>query len=291
MEIDLGKEQGMKLVDRFWPFLKADYKSIEQYLEAQSRKGLHIRNVDSYGIRATYEKAEPRRIKYCLDYFHGTEEEAQAYQTMLADAGWNFVGLIDENLIFASNNGETPARIHTDSEEEYGRIRRGLWMFDLPVGIGSLILCYYIGINVPEIMSKSQWFYLICCICMIGFGLIGLYRSLLFIFRSKIAVSRGEPLKTSDYKVARFWGQLHAVLGLGMGVGFIGRLLMNLENVEGNITVARVFIFGGLIAWLIIMFGMNTITNYFKDKTGKRILTAFEIIMVVGFLGYCMMVA
>lgn len=98
-------------------------------------------------------------------------------------------------------------------------------------------------------------------------------------------------MKTSDYKVAKFWGQLHAVFGLGMGVGFIGRLLINLENVEGNVTVARVFIFGGLIAWLIIMISMNTITNYFTEKIGKLILTAFEIIMVVGFLGYCMMVA
>ena len=75
-----------------------------------------------------------------------------------------------------------------------------------------------------------------------------------------------------------------------MGVGFLGRLLANLENVEGNITTARVFIFGGLIAWLIIVLGMNTISNYFTEKRGKLILTAFEIIMVIGFLGYCMMV-
>lgn len=280
----------MKLVDRFWPFMKADYKSIEHYLEEQSQKGLHIRYIDSYGVRATYEKAEPRNIKYCMDYFHGSDEDVGAYQTMLADAGWNFVGKIDEFLIFASNNGETPARIHTDSEEEYRSIRSGLWMFDLPIGIGSLILCYFIFTTVPDIMSTQQWFYFLCLICMTGFGLIGLYRSLLFIFRSKNAVSKGEPLKISNYKVAKFWGQLHAALGVGMGVGFIGRLLGNMENVEGSITTARVFIFGGLIAWLIIVLGMNTISNYFTEKRGKLILTAFEIIMVIGFLGYCMMV-
>lgn len=277
----------MKLVDRFWPFLKADYRSIEKYLEEQSRKGLHIRMVDSYGIRATYEKSEPRSIKYCLDYFSGTEEEANAYQTMLCDAGWNFVGQIDENLIFASNDGETPPRIHTDSEEEYRSIRRGLWMFDLPIGVISLILSYFVFTNVSEIMSHSQWFYLLGCICMTGFSLIGLYRSLLFIYRSKIAVLKNEPLKVSNYKVAKFWGQLHAFLGVGMGVGFVGRLSIGLESIEGNQLLAKILFFGTIAAWLVIIFGMNTIYNHFTEKTGKKIITALEIIFICCALAYC----
>jgi len=280
----------MKLVDKFWPFLKADYKSIEQYLEEQARKGLHIKVVDAYGVRATYEKAEPRNVKYCLDYFSGNEDEAGEYLTMLEDAGWNFAGKIDQNLVFVSDNGKKPTPIHTDAEEEYRRIRKGLWMFDLPIGIATLILCYFICTTEVDITSVKQIFFLLCFVSMAGFGLVGLYRSLLFLFRSKVAITKGQPLKASNYKVAKFWGQLHAAFGVGMGIGWIARLIMSLETIDGNPITARVLLFGGLFAWIIVMLGMNPISNHLPDKAGKIIMAVIEIIGVCCFLGYCCMI-
>ena len=58
----------MSNVNHFWPFMKVDTRAAETYLEAQSRKGLHIRHIDDYGLMATYEKGIPRNLKYCIDY-------------------------------------------------------------------------------------------------------------------------------------------------------------------------------------------------------------------------------
>ena len=91
----------MKEVKRFWPFMKADYRAAERYLEAQSRKGLHIHHIDSYGIKATYEKGEPRNLKYSVDYYSGEYEEKKSYIKLLEDAGWNHVADMDMYMIFS----------------------------------------------------------------------------------------------------------------------------------------------------------------------------------------------
>jgi len=74
-----------------------------------------------------------------------------------------------------------------------------------------------------------------------------------------------------------------------MCVGFIGRLSIGLESIEGNLLVAKILFFGNLVAWLMIILGTNTIYNYFTEKTGKKIITTLEIIFVCCALAYCSM--
>lgn len=277
----------MKLVDKFWPFLKADYKSAEQYLEKQSKKGLHIRYINPYGITATYEKGEPKDIRYCIDYYTGTEEDAGTYQTMLKDAGWNFVGHWDGYLFFASNEKERPPRIYTEQKEEMSRLRRGLWLFDLPVGILSLILAYFTFTSFPETMTFKQFSYLLIILSMVGFGFVGLYRSMMLYYKSIVAAKKGSVVSFSSYKTAKFWGTLRGYFGIGMGMGVLFRMFVLVQHTASESgTISAICLSIAFLSVTVSLLSTNYVLNHCDEKTEKFIFNGLKLLMFGGVIGY-----
>lgn len=287
--LEIGKEQDMKLVDRFWPFMKADYKAAEKYLEAQSRKGLHIKHIDNYGIVATYEKGIPKNVKYCIDYLNLDDaDEAENYQTMLEDAGWTYVGDLDKYLIFASKDGETPVPINTDWREEYRLMRKGLWRYEVPMGIIALALL--VGLLViPDITFDTieQICIGIILWCAGGFGLIGLIYSFLFYWNSGRALKNDEPMKARGEKEARVWGIFHGAFGVVAGIGVLARYIcVDYNHWMAGETGAVFFLSMTLIACVCSFLLSTPLHRWVSKRAYTMIDGIFFIIIAIGLFGY-----
>lgn len=281
----------MKLVDRFWPFMKTDCRAAEAYLEAQSRKGLHIHHIDDYGVVATYEKGIPKNIKYCIDYLHlDDKEEAEAYETMLADAGWSYVADMDMYLIFASKDGASPVPINTDWREEYRLMRKGLWRYEIPTGILALILCIALfRISTINIDSPEKLCIGIALLSMCGFGMTGLIHSLLYYWNTYRAFKRNEPMNLRSTKRAKKWGIVHALFGVVLGIAIYSRFMcVAYEHWMAGESTAAYCLITTLVSGLAMLLLKNWLSNqdYLPEIVRKGIIMAFVLCTVGGCIGY-----
>ena len=277
----------MKEVTHFWPFMKADYRAAEAYLEAQSRKGLHICHIDNYGVRATYEKGEPKDIKYSIDYYSGEYEEKETYIKLLEDAGWNHVADMDMYMIFASEKEQNPVPIHTDWQEEYRLMRKGLWRYEIPLGIIAVAIAYFLLRDKTAMVTKEQWIAAFTLYGMVGFGLTGLLHSGIIYWKTAWALRRQSPMKTPDYVKAKTLGLTHVIFGLLLLLGWMLRLGLVIQDciAEGNtgaIAFFAICIFSGLALYVV-----GRLPEDLLPKKVYLVLSIFLMLLtVVGFIGF-----
>lgn len=56
-------------VKKLWAFSRLDYKAAEQYLQKQAAKGYILKEINQFSLLwATYEKTEPKEIRYFKPY-------------------------------------------------------------------------------------------------------------------------------------------------------------------------------------------------------------------------------
>lgn len=233
----VGKESVMgKTVKKIWPFMWADYKSAEKYLEKMAAKGLMIKNIEAFIFEgfnsiAVYEVTEPQHRKFCIDGFKGSAEDAQHYITMAEDAGWEGVAADYGILIFASKEGEHPTPLQTDWHNEYQQIRKSFWKMDIPLGIASLLMMYAFykmdGL-LEESIFKTFDLNTIYILAFFGFSLAGLLRAVAFYIRSTLAIRHNTPLKPLSETHARIWGMLHSINGIVIALFMFGHLASTL---------------------------------------------------------------
>jgi hypothetical protein len=65
-----------------------DPDKIERYLEEMSLGGWHVVQVDGMLVSFLFERGEPKRIRYCMDY---QRQEIPDYRQIFADDGWSLL--------------------------------------------------------------------------------------------------------------------------------------------------------------------------------------------------------
>lgn len=290
-ESGVGIEKGdiMSRVNRIWPFMKVDARAAEEYLEEQSKKGLHIRHIDCYGLIATYEKNIPRNLKYCIDYPNiDRVEEGDAYEQMLKDAGWTLVADLDLYLIFASEDDQTPVPIHTDWREECRVLRKGLCRYEFPLGIIALIVfALTVGIEPGNEAQILNWILSIGLWCICGFGITGLLHSVLYCWNVHCALAKDEPIKIKPAKTAKVWGSLHTILGLGYGAAWYCRFLYTAYThwLDGE-QIAAYSLTSVLVLAAVIFLLKNWLMDHLSEKQYMWITGLLFICMFIGVIVY-----
>lgn len=70
----------------FWPSWRAE--KVETWLEEQAAAGWHVVKADRWLNRFHFERGEPRKVRYFVDYPAAVDEQ---YKLIFGDAGWEHV--------------------------------------------------------------------------------------------------------------------------------------------------------------------------------------------------------
>lgn len=116
----------------FWAW--NDYRE-EEWLQEMSLEGWHLKQLAFLGVYE-FEKGEPRRYIYRLDFVTSANKDYQAYLQLFADAGWQHIGVLGGWQYFRieASEGEQP-EIFTDNHskiQKYQRLMTYLVIF-LPI--------------------------------------------------------------------------------------------------------------------------------------------------------------
>lgn len=281
-------------VKRFWPFMWADYKSAEQYLERMAAKGLLLKSIDDFlfsgfGFIAVYEKCEPQRRKYCIDSLTGSRESIEEYAAMAEDAGWTLAAADYGIGVFCSEKDQSPVPLQTDPKNEYRQIRKSFWKMDIPLGLLTLPLIYFVYKleSLPDSGNRNENIYTyigyLLIFCFFAFALAGLLRAISFYIKSGIAIRRDIPLKPLREGTARMWGALHGLTGICIALFMMGRLMnylyIGVFSGEAYKMICCLLIAGSLI-------GTNILARLEITKRNKYVKMLFIGLMILG-IGMC----
>ena len=112
--------QPQAMTQRRWFWAWQDYQE-EAWLEAMSREGWHLQDVDF--LTYTFERGEPQAYVYRLDY--RPDKDEQEFQEFVQEAGWQYIGKTTGWLYFRlpAQTGQ-PAELYTDPEGKIARYKR-----------------------------------------------------------------------------------------------------------------------------------------------------------------------
>jgi hypothetical protein len=156
-----------KVFKWWWPWQP---EVIEDFLEGMAAQGWVLVYVRSAATSFVFEKRQPVKMRYCVDY---QEKDKPEYRTLLSDAGWRFEYAASGWFIWSmAYDGERPA-IYTDTDSLVRRNRAilgslsavfaaliPLWVVNLnsigekgPVaavmlGFWAIIMAIYVGIII-----------------------------------------------------------------------------------------------------------------------------------------------
>jgi Protein of unknown function (DUF2812) len=130
----------LKRLNWFWPW--QDEKE-EAWLEEMSQVGWHLKSMQLPCVYY-FNKGEPGRFTYRLDYMPADKAKNQEYLQIFLDAGWEYIGEMSNWRYWRklSLTGE-PHEIFTDVESKLRKYRRLLAYMAF-----FLALLVFIGINV-----------------------------------------------------------------------------------------------------------------------------------------------
>jgi hypothetical protein len=130
----------LKRINWFWPW--QDEKE-EAWLEKMSQAGWHLKSVQLPCVYF-FDKGEPCRYTYRLDYMPTKKTELQEYLQIFQDAGWEYIGEMSNWRYWrkGGKTGETP-EIFTDMESKLRKYRRLLAYMGF-----FLFLLVFLGMNM-----------------------------------------------------------------------------------------------------------------------------------------------
>ena len=288
----------MKTTKRLWPFVLADNKLAEEYLEQQAAKGLLLERIGNFGILATYSCVEPQERQFCIDGFKGKKEEQGRYLRIAKDAGWDYVTEQPGHIFFVNREGETPVPMQTDWREEYLQIRKGFWKQDIPLGIFASILLLLLAWlwKVLEIEGglPMDWRSLYSYACFI-FVLIGFAKAIWFYLKSEFALRRDVPMNLGTMKSAMAWGYGRVVIGilwlLGVWCNGATILMKDFKTGINPVSIAAVVMICCLIVFIIIGIRLTKTDElgrkvFKNDDRSKRLLILSGGCLVISFAIY-----
>ncbi|MCP5456121.1 MAG: DUF2812 domain-containing protein [Thermotogae bacterium] len=109
---------------KFWH--AANFEKIEKWLEEMAKSGYILKGVTFAGMIFSFEKSEPKKISYCIDYQMKITSE---YTKILSEDGWK-IKEIGSGWVIASKeyNGKRP-ELYTDYESILERNKKYSWVF------------------------------------------------------------------------------------------------------------------------------------------------------------------
>jgi hypothetical protein len=124
-------------------FLPWQDEQEEGWLEEMSQSGWHLKSVRLPCVY-TFDKGEPCRNAYRLDYMMMKRDQLDEYLQIFQDAGWEYVGEMSNWRYWRKKvvNGETP-EIFTDNESKIKKYQRMLVIM-----VFFLIFLTFIGTNM-----------------------------------------------------------------------------------------------------------------------------------------------
>lgn len=275
----------MKKVHRFWPFMKADFRAAEAYLEKQAKKGLHITHIDSFGVCVTYEKGEPKDVKYSIDYYGGEYEEKENYKRLLSDAGWNHVADMDAYMIFSSEQEADPVPIHTEWTEAY-RLLLSLWKSEILLGLFSVVLAYFALRANINLVTREQWVSAFCWLGIMGFGMTDLLHGCIIYWKTTCALRCQTRMTPLSYGKALLLGTVHAGFGAWMGIGVLLRIGLVLQDIIADGNTGAVSFFFIFMFSAIVLFIVGKLPKELLPKKVYIIISMFLLfLMIAGLIG------
>lgn len=94
---------------------------LERWLEERESGGWHLASINGSGLVFTFERGEPRRIAYRIDY---QTQPGEDYRLLFEDAGWALAGSGAGWYYWRMPHTGTRPEIFTDVESLIGRNRR-----------------------------------------------------------------------------------------------------------------------------------------------------------------------
>lgn len=278
---------------RLWPFAAADFAQAAAYLEKQAEKGLILEKLVLYDLVAVFRKDRPQKRKFCVDGFKGEESEAIEYLDMAEDAGWTAAAVSQGLVIFMSEENASPTPMQTDWEMEYRWIRKGLWKFDIPMGIvGLLALAFLFWISLsgdPDWpMDWYQALNLLCMFFVIILSLLGFVRAVWFYMGSGRALRTGRPMQKSGgtMRQAMLWGYSRSAAGLAWIVVVIGKgLSIMVPDISAG--GAKAFWLIAMAVCMVLFFIITRLSWERRPELGKGLIVVMYILIMMALLGYC----
>ncbi len=280
-----------KTIRRLWMFHSLDYKAAEAYLNRQAEKGLVLQKISPWGLIAAFTRDESgKKISYSVDGCHGSKEEIRRYIDFAADGGWQKAAEMPGMLIFASKPGERPTPMQTDWREEYRQIRKGLWKYDLPLGIVCLACLWLMFKALAFMGTQLSWDDLGFTATVFFVWLVTLLllflRSVWFYIRSETAIRRGKPMKQPGEGVVRFWGIIH----IAMVLVFFTTLLIQFGSTVQDMLQDGSALDYAILAFLILIAGVALLSKPKSEQDVqrlKRALTGLCVVIAVLLLAKC----
>jgi len=136
-------EEIIKKIKWFWPWQDQEE---EQWLEEQSKAGLHLVKPGLYG-KYSFVVGEPKEYVYRLD-FHSDIKDKETYIQIFEDAGWEHLNGTTWQYFRKASKGDAPIEIFTDNESKIKKYERLLAYY------GAFLLIYFsvfIAIIVPRV--------------------------------------------------------------------------------------------------------------------------------------------
>jgi hypothetical protein len=126
-------------------FLLPDYEKEEKYLTDMHRNGWRLKKISLYTY--TFEKCECENVVYKLDFAGEDNKDMQAYISMFAEYGWEYLQDVNGYSYFRKNAdgiSDEDTEIFSDSESRLEMIKKIINTKLFPIWV------LFIGIVIPQ---------------------------------------------------------------------------------------------------------------------------------------------
>jgi hypothetical protein len=126
-------------------FLLPDYEKEEKYLTEMHRSGWRLKKVS--GFTYTFEKCENENVVYRLDFAGENNKDMQAYISMFAEYGWDYLQDVNGYSYLRKNAdviSDDDTEIFSDSESRLEMIKKIINTKLFPIWL------LFIGIVIPQ---------------------------------------------------------------------------------------------------------------------------------------------
>lgn len=152
----------IKKVFKWWPAWKPE--KMEAWLEEMEANGWRLVQVKWSATRFYFEKGEPRKVRYCLDY--QTEKDA-SYARLFQDSGWEMTYTNGMWYIWKMPYSAERPEIYSDLDSLIERNKRLMNLF----GLIALIQVPAIVVNMERLRDYPVFALVyVFLIGMLGYG-------------------------------------------------------------------------------------------------------------------------
>lgn len=277
----------MVLGNRKWVifnFLPYEYKSLEEYLEKMALKGWILEDMNELIFK--FRRSMPENLKYSVDiidsvsFFDGKDSEnLLEYREYCKKAGWKFVCGRAKIQIYCSEVDQGRIDIHTDEVEKFNTIRKASLKY-VCLNFFTMIFLLYsqyistIGSPDGDFLASSLNLGSLLFVSIFSIHeIIGLITFLIFNIRGKFLISKGEKISYNFKCITLIKKIIYKVLFIVTFTAFI------FYSIKYDLNILKIS-----IVFILLLFLLNNIINFFKSKNYKNRITVLSSIYTVSVL-------